>query len=63
MMLDVSVIIPTLNAEHHLPTTLAACTGTRETLVVDGGSPDGTVIPQVATLEPLTVLLEYRHRF
>ncbi|MGC8519041.1 MAG: TonB-dependent receptor [Steroidobacteraceae bacterium] len=23
----------------------------------------GTVIPQVATLEPLTVLLEYRHRF
>ncbi len=26
-------------------------------------TPNGTVIPQVATLEPLTVLLEYRHRF
>ena len=26
-------------------------------------APNGTVIPQVATLEPLTVLLEYRHRF
>ncbi len=26
-------------------------------------TPAGTVIPQVATLEPLTVLLQYRHRF
>ncbi len=43
MTLDVSVIIPALNVAHHLPKTLAACTGARETLVVDGGSFDETV--------------------
>ena len=43
MTLDVSVIIPALNVAHHLPKTLAACTGARETLVVDGGSSDATV--------------------
>ncbi len=39
---DVSVIIPTRNAARHLPATLAACRGVRETVVVDAGSADGT---------------------
>lgn len=38
-----SVIIPTLNAVHCLPSTLAAMTGAGERLVVDGGSRDGTM--------------------
>ena len=41
--LDVSVIVPTLNAARHLPATLTACRGVRETIVVDGGSSDETV--------------------
>ena len=41
--LDVSVIIPTLNAARHLPRTLAACAGALEIIVVDGGSSDETV--------------------
>lgn len=42
-VLDVSVIIPTLNAQRHLPAALAACRGVREAIVVDGGSTDDTV--------------------
>ena len=41
--LDVSVIIPTLNAARHLPATLAACAGALEIIVADGGSADETV--------------------
>jgi rSAM/selenodomain-associated transferase 2 len=41
--LDVSVIIPTLNAAGQLAQTLAACRGIAETIVVDGGSTDQTV--------------------
>ncbi len=41
--LDVSVIIPTLNAARQLPATMAACGGVGETIVVDGGSTDETV--------------------
>lgn len=44
MTLDVSIIIPALNAAHHLPKTLAACAGARETIVVDGGSSDETAV-------------------
>ena len=41
----VSIIIPTLNEAHHLPDTLDAIPATAhaETIVVDGGSDDGTV--------------------
>ena len=42
-VLDLSVIIPALNAAHHLPVALAACRGVREAIVVDGGSADQTV--------------------
>lgn len=42
-LVDVSVIIPTLDAAHHLPQALAACVGVREIIVVDGGSRDETV--------------------
>ncbi|MGC8519040.1 MAG: TIGR04283 family arsenosugar biosynthesis glycosyltransferase [Steroidobacteraceae bacterium] len=42
-LLDVSVIIPTLNAARQLPTTLAACAGALEIIIVDGGSADETV--------------------
>ena len=42
-VLDVSAIIPTLNAARHLPATLAACRGVREVIVADGGSADETV--------------------
>ncbi len=40
--LDVSVVVPTLNAARHLPATLSACDGVREIIVVDGGSSDDT---------------------
>jgi rSAM/selenodomain-associated transferase 2 len=40
--LDLSVVIPTLNAMRHLPAAIAECEGVREILVVDGGSHDGT---------------------
>lgn len=39
---QVSVIIPTLNAAFDLGSAIAACSGVREILVVDGGSRDGT---------------------
>lgn len=42
-VLEVSLIIPTLNAARHLPQTLAACRGVRELLLIDGGSGDDTV--------------------
>ncbi len=42
-MITLSVIIPTLNAAHGLPATLAAVAGAAEVIVVDGGSGDGTV--------------------
>ncbi len=42
-VLDLSAIIPALNAVRHLPAALAACRGVRETIVVDGGSVDQTV--------------------
>ncbi len=42
-LLDVSVIIPTLNAAPQLANTLSACRGVAEMLVVDGGSTDETV--------------------
>lgn len=42
-VLDVSTIIPTLNAARHLPAALAACQGVREVIVVDGGSVDDTL--------------------
>lgn len=35
------MVIPTLNASHTLPRTLAALTGAEEIVVVDGGSTDG----------------------
>jgi rSAM/selenodomain-associated transferase 2 len=40
----ISVIIPTLNEAHHLPSTLASCRDPhlREVIVVDGGSTDGS---------------------
>lgn len=41
--LDVSVIIPALNAADHLAQTLPSCRGVREIIVVDGGSDDDTV--------------------
>lgn len=40
--MDLSVIIPTLNAATTLPATLAALGSRREIIVVDGGSVDGT---------------------
>lgn len=40
--MKISVIIPTLNAAQFLPATLAALGAVEETLVVDGGSTDGT---------------------
>jgi rSAM/selenodomain-associated transferase 2 len=43
MILDVSVIIPALNAAQQLPKTLASCAGAREIIIVDGGSCDETV--------------------
>lgn len=39
--MDLSVIIPALNAAAHLPGTLAALGGVTEIIVVDGGSTDG----------------------
>jgi len=42
MGVDISVIIPTLNAAAFLPTTLTAIDGVAEIIVVDGGSHDGT---------------------
>jgi rSAM/selenodomain-associated transferase 2 len=42
MTLDVSIIIPTLNAAAFLPGTLAALGDRNEIVVVDGGSTDGT---------------------
>lgn len=46
-MVDVSIIIPTLNEEHALPITLASLQPMRErgveVIVVDGGSADNTV--------------------
>jgi rSAM/selenodomain-associated transferase 2 len=42
MTLDISIIIPTLNAAAFLPDTLAALAGSGEIIVVDGGSTDGT---------------------
>ncbi|MDE2472183.1 MAG: TIGR04283 family arsenosugar biosynthesis glycosyltransferase [Bradyrhizobium sp.] len=41
-LLEVSVIIPTLNAAGHLRGTISACRGVQEIVVVDGGSRDGT---------------------
>ncbi len=41
-VLDVSVVIPALNAAGHLAQTLAAYEGVREIIVVDGGSSDDT---------------------
>jgi rSAM/selenodomain-associated transferase 2 len=38
----ISVIIPTLNAAHHLPACLEALSAADELIVVDGGSSDGT---------------------
>jgi rSAM/selenodomain-associated transferase 2 len=40
--LDLSIVIPTLNAAAFLPRTLAALEGNGEIIVVDGGSTDGT---------------------
>ena len=40
--LEVSVIIPTINAAGHLRGTISACRGVREIVVVDGGSRDDT---------------------
>lgn len=42
-LLDVSVVIPTLEAARHLPATLCACHGAGEIVVIDGGSHDETV--------------------
>jgi rSAM/selenodomain-associated transferase 2 len=42
MTLDISIIIPTLNAAAFLPGTLAALGDRNEIIVVDGGSTDGT---------------------
>jgi len=42
-VLDISVIIPTLNARRTLPATLAALGPVAEVIVVDGGSRDDTV--------------------
>ena len=40
---EVSVIIPTLDAARHLPQAISACAEVQEILVVDGGSRDGTI--------------------
>ncbi len=40
--MDLSVVIPTLNAAAHLPATLTAIGDGPEIIVVDGGSTDGT---------------------
>jgi rSAM/selenodomain-associated transferase 2 len=40
---ELSVIIPALNAEAHLPATIAAIAGGQDIIVVDGGSSDRTV--------------------
>jgi len=42
-VLDISVIIPALNAARTLPATLAALGPVAEVIVVDGGSRDGTI--------------------
>jgi rSAM/selenodomain-associated transferase 2 len=42
-VLEVSVIIPTLNAARHLPATIGVLRGVREVIIVDGGSHDDTV--------------------
>ena len=57
---DVSVIIPALNAARQLPKTLAACAGSRETIVVDGGSSDQTVA--IATQSGARVVMSPRGR-
>ncbi len=41
-VLELSVVIPTLNAAGHLAQTLAAYRGVREIIVIDGGSSDDT---------------------
>ena len=41
-MLDISIIIPTLNAAASLPATVASLGTVAEVVVVDGGSRDGT---------------------
>ncbi len=38
-----SVVIPTLNAAHHLPACLERVSGAGEVIVADGGSGDGTI--------------------
>lgn len=43
MTANLSIIIPTLNAAALLPETLAALTGQREVIIVDGGSTDATL--------------------
>lgn len=42
-VLEVSVIIPTLNAARYLPETLGVLRSVREVIIVDGGSRDDTV--------------------
>lgn len=41
--MNLSIVIPTLNAVATLPRTLASLEGTDDVVVVDGGSEDGTV--------------------
>lgn len=59
-IMDLSVIIPTLNAVTTLPRTLAALGDRIEIIVVDGGSTDGT--PDLATAHGARVLTSARGR-
>lgn len=58
--LDLSVVIPALNAERSLPATLAGLGAVAEVVVVDGGSADGT--PNVAARHGARVIAAPRGR-
>jgi len=59
-LLDLTVIIPALNAARSLPATLAGLGGAADVVVVDGGSGDGT--PDIAARHGARVIAAPRGR-